>query len=400
MAAIDDILGNANGGGKKDMIPSPNPGFSPDLAGGAARAPQVTQDQDRMPQQKGVEEKKYESVGVNNDVAENAKGMELSAPQTDVRGLVMKAPDQLKTRRMSYVDLHRAMNPDAIETPEQKEAREKKEKRQAIFSALGDGISALSNLYFTTQYAPNAYDASQGLSAKARERWDKLNAQREARRKEYYEGYVRAQQLDDANERDDRNWNHTLEREKKADEYRDKQDRRAEAKAERDDALAQLRLDLMQGKIDEQTAAAQEREIKAKYAGDLIKSQIAKNNRSGTGSRGGGGGQKTALWIAYDEKTGETKTIYATSEANAWSQVPQGYTIRKAPSETTTKTTTTDSRGRVVKSQDKSTIKNESGKTGGYSTGNKNEEPEFDAKNYKRNKSAKSGGSASRPPLN
>lgn len=44
------------------------------------------------------------------------------------------------------------------ETPEQKKKRERREKSARIISAVSDGLSALSNLYFTSQYAPNMYN--------------------------------------------------------------------------------------------------------------------------------------------------------------------------------------------------------------------------------------------------
>lgn len=112
--------------------------------------------------------------------------------------------------RMSYAQMYDMMNSRLVETPEQKAAREKKEKRQAIFSAIGDGISALSNLWFTHKGAPNAYDATQGMSAKTRARWDKLRAEREANRRIYNDGYMRALSMDAAQGEKDRAWKERL----------------------------------------------------------------------------------------------------------------------------------------------------------------------------------------------
>lgn len=193
--------------------------------------------------------------------------------------------------RLSYVQMYEAFNPNKPETDEERAKREKQEKREAIFSALGDGISALSNLFFTSRYAPNAYDPSKGMSAKAKERWDKLRQEREANRKAYQEGYMRAAAMDDANARDDRNWQHTLEREKIADHYKESADARAQAKADRDAAMAQLRLDLMQGKIDQQEAAVRIKEIELLYAEEYWQSRIAKNNYRPIGSGGGRPGE-------------------------------------------------------------------------------------------------------------
>ena len=60
---------------------------------------------------------------------------------------------------------------EPLETPEQRKKRERREKSAKIISAVSDGISALSNLYFTSQYAPNMYN---------HEKSSQLNAQNAA----------------------------------------------------------------------------------------------------------------------------------------------------------------------------------------------------------------------------
>lgn len=44
------------------------------------------------------------------------------------------------------------------ETQEERRKRERREKSAKIISAVSDGLSALGNLYFTSQYAPNMYN--------------------------------------------------------------------------------------------------------------------------------------------------------------------------------------------------------------------------------------------------
>lgn len=65
-------------------------------------------------------------------------------------------------------------------TAEEKAAQEKRHKRDQLINSIGEGISALSNLYFTTKGAPNAYEPSNSLTQKAQARYDKLKAEREA----------------------------------------------------------------------------------------------------------------------------------------------------------------------------------------------------------------------------
>lgn len=166
--------------------------------------------------------------------------------------------------RMSYAEMYEKMNPNKPETADERTKREKKEKRDAIFSALGDGISALSNLWFTSQYAPNSFDASKGMSATTKDRWEKLRRERDANSRQYFDGYMRALAMDDANNKDDRNWRHTIEREKIADE-------RYEVKAEREKALADLEEKLKNHQITTAEYRAEQERIKAAYAEDTEK---------------------------------------------------------------------------------------------------------------------------------
>ena len=66
------------------------------------------------------------------------------------------------------------------ETPEQKEKRERMEKSKKVIAATADGLSALSNLFFTTQYAPNAYNPQSSQLGKVNGRIEALKAERQA----------------------------------------------------------------------------------------------------------------------------------------------------------------------------------------------------------------------------
>lgn len=92
--------------------------------------------------------------------------------QTPVRGVYRERPEVL-----AYDKILSALKP--IETEEQRKAREKKERRNALFSAIGDGVSALSNLYFTTKGSPSA-DQSKTLTKAQQELVDKQRKEREA----------------------------------------------------------------------------------------------------------------------------------------------------------------------------------------------------------------------------
>lgn len=92
--------------------------------------------------------------------------------------------DQIKT----YEDITSAMKAEEQrlkpETEEQKAKREKKEKREKLFAAITDGLSALSNVYFTTQYAPNMA-SNKTLTGAVSEKYERMKAEREADRDKY-----------------------------------------------------------------------------------------------------------------------------------------------------------------------------------------------------------------------
>lgn len=134
--------------------------------------------------------------------------------------------------RMSYTDMFTKLSPYQPPTQEELENERKKEKREKVFSAISDGISALSNLYFTTKYAPNMYRHENSQSAKTENKWEKLRANRDAQQNAYIRNLMLAQQADDDRKDKDRAWMRQLgidlyNQEKDAAEFQYKKDRDA-----------------------------------------------------------------------------------------------------------------------------------------------------------------------------
>lgn len=100
-------------------------------------------------------------------------------------------PDNHKADLIGYdnqIDILKKAQADyasANETEEERKKREKREKSKRVIAAVGDGIRALSNLYFTSQYAPNMYNQNDSQLAKVDARQEKLKAEREANRDKY-----------------------------------------------------------------------------------------------------------------------------------------------------------------------------------------------------------------------
>ena len=265
------------------------------------------------------------AVGAGVQVAEAGKGnsavqpavQESANPVDGVKSPVEKTVDN-SPKKMSYKEMYQALNPYKPPTAEELEAQRKKEKRQKIFAALGDGISALANLYFTTQGAPNMYNPANSQQDVVKDRWDKIKQERDHHMKEYTEALMKAQALDDENADNERKWQRLLQIDKvNAD--------KAKAEKERKDAIAEaqrLKYEAAANK-DDKLAALYQQKSEAIAAGlpyvatklqaeiDKLKASAGKDNRQGTsswvsgkgGKSGGGssGSSSSKEFTAYDK---------------------------------------------------------------------------------------------------
>lgn len=102
-------------------------------------------------------------------------------------------------KRMSYTDMFKAMygNDGEEETEEQKKKRLKRERTNAIIASVGDGLRALSNMYFATKNAKVNHNPEQDMSAAMLKRKQLLDTQREKNRAAWLKGYQKAQELDE-----------------------------------------------------------------------------------------------------------------------------------------------------------------------------------------------------------
>jgi hypothetical protein len=95
-----------------------------------------------------------------------------------------------------YADMMAKLQ-DPTPTPEELEAERKRERRKAIFNAIGDGVSSLANLYFTTKGAPNSYNPADNMTRKQLERYEKVLDDRKKDQEQYFNQYLRLSQLDE-----------------------------------------------------------------------------------------------------------------------------------------------------------------------------------------------------------
>ena len=114
------------------------------------------------------------------------------------------------TTESGYEALYRQLNPYTPPTAEELEKEKKKQRRDEIFAAIGDGVMALSNLFFTTQGAPNMYNGRETMSERTKVRYDKLIKDREERNTAYFNGLMKAKQADADNAHRERSWKRQL----------------------------------------------------------------------------------------------------------------------------------------------------------------------------------------------
>jgi hypothetical protein len=151
---------------------------------------------------------------------------------------------------MSYVEMMQQLNPYKAPTPEEVEKARKKEKRDRTFAALGDGIAALANLYFTGKGAANSFNPQQGMYAATSARWDKYNKEMKEDANRYMNAYMQAMRYDQESARDDRNWRRQLERDARQDEVTDRNYNFQVSQADRQQKNADRSYDFQKSQAD------------------------------------------------------------------------------------------------------------------------------------------------------
>jgi hypothetical protein len=215
--------------------------------------------------------------------------------------------------QLTYEEMVKRLSPYRPKTPEEIEAERKKYKRRATFAALGDGLSAMANLFFTTKGAPNAWNPANSMSERMNTRLEQLRQEREQNAKLYFEQYLRARQQDKA----DAIQAAAAKRQKERDDENDRRQKAIEERQARKDAeeseLNDLKALLYAGKIQAQEYANIYADIKNRYADKTFQSNINKNNRVGTGRGKSASGTYNAnngyLWYDKDGNEHYAKTF-------------------------------------------------------------------------------------------
>lgn len=156
---------------------------------------------DETPAMKAAREK---TIATQQAIAKGVNVNQGAAPDEDDKPTVpivkkeVPKPQPEQPKRMSYADMFKAIygnNED--ETPEQKARREKREKTRMRIAAIGDGLRALSNMYFATKGAKVVHDSNSDMTPRMMQRKQMIDSQREKNKSAWLNGYLKAQALDE-----------------------------------------------------------------------------------------------------------------------------------------------------------------------------------------------------------
>ena len=234
-SSLNDILGVKSPPAGASMQPqpaSPAIGVKTETALGAAGVAQQRAENAHFRENRAVPTTQAGNISGNNTAPSVSVPIAPSIEQSVAAKGEEKMIPAAAPIRMSYTDMFTKLNPYQPPTPEELANERKKEKREKVFSAISDGISALSNLYFTTKYAPNMYRHENSQSAKTENKWEKLRANRDAQQNAYIRNLMAANQADDERKDKDRAWMRQLgidlyNKGKDAAEFQYRQDRDA-----------------------------------------------------------------------------------------------------------------------------------------------------------------------------
>lgn len=126
---------------------------------------------------------------VNTDVATP----KITPKTTDTAPTTDATPTTEGEEFHTFRDILAKLAPQTSDEDKRKQMR--RERRKAIVSALGDGLSALSNLYFTTKGAPDQ-GLKPGMTDAAKKRMDDLRAQWQKEKDKYQDFMLKGLEMD------------------------------------------------------------------------------------------------------------------------------------------------------------------------------------------------------------
>lgn len=261
---------------------------------GADAAQKATAEQINMNTAQAMLHGKEEQLTPPKDAHEQAVRMNQQTAEGMLNGsipmhkpsipIVKKEEPAEQPKQLSYADMYKILNPEHQETAEQRANREKKERTKARIAALGDGLRALSNIYFATKGAKVVHNPESDMTKAVNKRKAYMDEQREKNRASWLAGYQRALALDE----EARKNNLTLAEQMR---YHDNMDRVNRAKVMLDQMRIAQQDEYNKGKLSNQESAnketvrhhkEQESTSKKNANANVIRAQKAGKNKGGS----------------------------------------------------------------------------------------------------------------------
>ena len=245
---------------------------------------------------------------------QTAEGMLNGSIPTDKPSvpIVKKEEQKPQPKQLSYADMYKMLNPEREETAEQKANREKKERTKARIAALGDGLRALSNIYFSTKGAKVIHNPESDMTKVVNKRKEYMDAQREKNQAAWLAGYQRAMALDE----EARKNNLTLAEQMRYHDMRNDIDKVKNDQGQQRIDINRMRItnqqEYNQARLEldrlrrEDKITQQEQEFYIKLLNAQANQIRASKSGGGHGGRGGRGGSSKEDWDAeYLKLNGE-----------------------------------------------------------------------------------------------
>ena len=280
------------------------------------------------PAQKGTLEWTEQNSGENAPVTESKP-----TPQSDVAPVADKqvgvSPQNNADAVMGYdqqiAALQEAANKSKPETEEERRKRERKEKSKKIIAAVGDGLMALSNLYFTTRGAPNMYDhKTMSQQTPLQAQLDKLKAEREANADKYLQYSLKIGDLQNDRAKTLREMEAEQEKRKLARE-------KAEREQEEHGWLAALQPDKQREQAGKATKAEQEAvtaKAEADNAPDLYKAKVDTEKARGEAQKASASASRASATDHYASARAHDRSN--NNEFSAWDENGREHKFRTA----------------------------------------------------------------------
>ena len=213
-----------------------------------------------------------------------------------------------------FEETFRKANPNPELTDEErkkKEKQERSEKLENFFGKVGNLVSGLSNLYFTTKYAPSAYQKQSDDTKQLNDKWERYWLEEEAKKKAWARDLGTSVAKDVDNNNKQRQWWANMEQKQKESQRKEQianaQIGRLQALQEGDKAKAKYWEARERALADGLDIDAAEAQAKAEYYRALGRKA---NTEADKVRNEIGGGTGNRYYGTYDGKRYATKADY------------------------------------------------------------------------------------------